>query len=77
LLCARAGLVAALQRSNRRRGLAGAAGSILCPKDCANPPAGQRLSDRIRERLERLIENLKLGPSGDFAIVADGPSSAI
>jgi dTDP-4-dehydrorhamnose 3,5-epimerase len=50
---------------------------IISPKDRGNPLATQELYDQVRERIEKPIESLKLGPYADFGIIADGPTDAI
>jgi dTDP-4-dehydrorhamnose 3,5-epimerase len=50
---------------------------IISPKDRENPLGSQELYDKIRERLEKPIESLKLGPYADFAIIADRESELI
>jgi dTDP-4-dehydrorhamnose 3,5-epimerase len=50
---------------------------IISPKDLSNPLTNQELFDQIRERLEKPIESLKLGPYADFGIVADEPGPLV
>jgi dTDP-4-dehydrorhamnose 3,5-epimerase len=50
---------------------------IISAKDKSNPKSGPEIFDKIKERMEKPIECLKLGAYADFGIVADEPSELI